>query len=98
MFKIYEKYIKKKFFKKFFLICLVFFTLGIILNIFEEISFFKNLETNFILPYFLTLLNAPITLFEIFLYFWYLHNFFYEIIKNDEIILLKIMVLVILKL
>ena len=66
MFKIYERYIQRRFFKKFFLISFAFFTLGIILNIFEEISFFKNLEINFLLPNFLTLLNAPITLFEIF--------------------------------
>ena len=91
MFKIYERYIQKKFFKKFFLICLAFLTLGIILNIFEEISFFKNLEVNFMLPYFLTLLNAPITLFEIFPFIFLISAqfFFYEIIKNDEIILLK---------
>ena len=69
---------------------LSFFYIRIILNIFEEISFFKNLETNFILPYFLTLLNAPITLFEIFPFIFLISaQFFYEIIKNDEIILLK---------
>ncbi len=91
MFKIYERYIQKKFFKKFFLISLAFFTLGIILNIFEEISFFKNIETNFLLPYFLTLLNAPITLFEIFPFIFLISAqfFFYEIIKNDEIVLFK---------
>ena len=91
MYKIYERYIQKKFFKKFFLICLIFFTLGIILNIFEEISFFKNLDANFLLPYFLTLLNAPITLFELFPFIFLISAqfFFYEIIKNDEIFLLK---------
>ncbi len=91
MFKIHERYIQKKFFKKFFLICLVFFTLGIVLNIFEEISFFKNLEASFVLPFFLTLLNAPITLFEIFPFIFLISAqfFFYEIIKNDEIVLLK---------
>ena len=66
MLKIYTKYILRRFYLKFFLICLVFFSLGIILNVFEEISFFSNQETNFFLPYILTFLNAPITLFEIF--------------------------------
>ncbi len=91
MFKIHEKYIQKKFFKKFFLICLAFFTLGVVLNIFEEISFFKNLDANFILPFFLTFLNAPITLFEIFPFIFLISAqfFFYEIINNDEIVLLK---------
>ena len=91
MFKIYEKYILRKFYKKFFLISFTFFCLGIILNIFEEISFFQNLKTNFLLPYFLTILNAPITLFEIFPFIFLISAqfFFYEIIKNDEIVLLK---------
>jgi len=91
MLKIYTKYILKKFYKKFFLICLVFLSLGIILNVFEEISFFSNLDTNFFLPYILTFFNAPITLFEIFPFIFLISAqfYFYEIIKNDEIILFK---------
>ena len=54
MLKIYTKYILKKFYIKFALICLVFLSLGIILNIFEEISFFSNQDANFFLPYILT--------------------------------------------
>ena len=91
MFKIYEKYILKKFFKIFINISVIFLTLAIILNIFEEISFFKNINANQMMPYFLTFLNAPITLFEIFPFIFLItaQFFFYEIIKNDEIILLK---------
>ncbi len=91
MFKIYEKYILKKFFFIFFNVSLVFFSLAIVLNIFEEITFFKNIDTNPILPYFLTLLNAPITLFEIFPFIFLISSqfFFYNIYKNEEIILLK---------
>ena len=91
MFKIYEKYILKKFFIIFFNISLIFFCLAIVLNIFEEISFFKNIDTNPLLPYFLTLLNAPITLFEIFPFIFLISSqfFFYDIYKNEEIILLK---------
>ena len=44
----------------------IFFSLVVILSILEEISFFKNNDANFLYPYFLTLLGAPITLFEIF--------------------------------
>ena len=91
MFKIYEKYILKKFFKIFINISLIFLTLAIVLNIFEEISFFKNVETNPMMPYLLTFLNAPITLFEIFPFIFLItaQFFFYEIIKNEEIVLLK---------
>ena len=63
MLKIYEKYIIKSFLLKFFIVSLIFFSLTIILNVFEEISFFKNSNSNFLLPYFMTTLNAPITLF-----------------------------------
>ena len=91
MFKIYERYIIKKYFKLFFIISLVFLSLAIILNIFEEISFFKDIDVNPLMPYFLTFLNAPITLFEIFPFIFLISTqfFFYEIFKNDEIVLLK---------
>ena len=65
MFKTYEKYLIKNFVNKFLIISLIFFSLSIIMGILEEISFFKNIEVSFIFPYFLTLLGAPITLFEI---------------------------------
>ena len=91
MFKIYEKYIIKKFLIKFTTISLIFLSLTIILNVFEEISFFKNTESNFLVPYFLTLLNSPITLFEIFPFVFLISTqlLFYEIFKKDELILLK---------
>ncbi len=91
MFKLYEKYIIKKYFKNFFLVSLVFLSLAIILNIFEEISFFKDANVNPLMPYFLTFLNAPITLFEIFPFIFLISAqfFFYGIYKNDEITLLK---------
>ena len=91
MLKIYEKYILLKFFKIFLNISLVFFSLAIILNIFEEISFFKNIDVNPMVPYFLTILNAPIILFEIFPFIFLItaQFFFYDIIKNEELVLLK---------
>ena len=55
MFKTYEKYIIKSFINKFLTISFIFLCLIIILSIFEEISFFKNTNVNFIFPYFLTL-------------------------------------------
>lgn len=91
MFKIYQKYIISKFLKKFFLISLVFFCLSIILGILEEISFLKNTNSSIFLPYLLTLLNAPITLFEIFPFIFLLSTqfFFHEIFKNNELSLFK---------
>ena len=87
MFKIYEKYIIKNFLIKFFYISLIFFSLIIILSILEEISFFKRSEVNFLFPYFLTLLSAPLTLFEIFPFIFLISTqfLFFDLFKRDEL-------------
>ena len=91
MFKIYQRYIINNFLIKFINITLIFFSLTIILGILEEISFFKNLNKNILYPYFLTILNAPITLFEIFPFIFLLTTqfLFYDLFKREEINLLK---------
>ena len=91
MFKTYEKYIIKNFTYKFIIISLIFLSLILILSILEEISFFKDLNTNFFYPYFLTLLSAPITLFEIFPFIFLLVTqfLFYDLFKKEELNLLK---------
>ena len=63
----------------------------IILGSLEEISFSKNLDINFLYPYYLTLLNAPITLLEIFPFILLLTTqfLFYDLFKKDELNLLK---------
>ena len=91
MLKIYEKYILQKFFKMFLKVSLVFLSLAIILNIFEEISFFQNIDANPMTPYFLTILNAPITLFEIFPFIFLITTqfFFIKLIEQNENISFK---------
>ena len=66
MLKIYQKYIIKNFLIKFIQVSLIFLSLIYIMGILEELKFFKDNNTNFFLPYLLTLLNVPITLFETF--------------------------------
>ena len=91
MFKIYQKYLIKNFLIKFFYITLIFISLIFILNILEEISFVKNLKINVWYPYFLTLLNLPIIIFEIFPFIFLLSTqfLFFELFKKQEIDLLK---------
>ncbi len=91
MFKIYQKYIIKNFLKKFLKVTLVFLSLVYILGLLEEINFFKDLNESFILPYFMTLLNVPITLFEIFPFIFFIATqlFLYDFFKNKELDLLK---------
>ena len=84
MLRIYQKHIIKNFFSKFFIITFIFFSLTIILGSLEEISFSKNLDINFLYPYYLTLLNAPITLLEIFPFILLLTTqfLFYDLFKK----------------
>ncbi len=91
MFKVYQKYIIKNFLKKFIQVSFVFLSLIYILGILEEINFFKDINQNFLLPYFLTLLNVPITLFEIFPFIFFIATqlFLYDLFKNKELDLLK---------
>jgi lipopolysaccharide export system permease protein len=91
MLNIYKRYIIGKFFIKFFNLIIIFVSLIFILNLLEEINFFKNSETNFLYPYYLTILNIPINLFEIFPFIFILTIIFlyYDLIKNDELNLLK---------
>ena len=92
MLKTYEKYLIKNFINKFILISLIFFSLILILSVLEEISFFKNTEVSFIFPYLVTLLNAPITLFEVFPFIFLISTqfLFYDLFQKDELSLLKI--------
>ncbi len=92
MFKVYQKYLINSFLLKFLNISIIFFCLTIILGILEEISFFKNLNVSFLYPYFLTILNTPITLFEIFPFIFLLSSqfLFYDLFKKDELNLLKV--------
>ena len=87
MFKIYQKYLINNFIIKFFYISLIFLSLTFILNILEEISFVKNLDIDAWYPYFLTLLNLPITIFEIFPFIFLLATqfLFYELFKKKRI-------------
>ena len=54
--KIINKYLIKKFFKIFLVTVLTFFALGIMLNLFEEIEFFKNMDVSILKPLILTTL------------------------------------------
>jgi len=91
MYDIYQKYLIIKFIKKLISISIIFIFLIFVLNTLEEISFLKNSDKNFLFPYLLSLLNVPITLFEIFPFIFLLSGQFliYEIYKNNELDLLK---------
>ncbi len=91
IFKVYQNYISKQFLSTFFKTVFVFFTLAFILNIFEEINFFKDLDVSIGLPIFLTFLNIPSILFEIFPFIFLITTqfFFIKLIDQNENISFK---------
>ena len=92
MFKAFEFYLIKLFLKKILTISLIFFSLILILTIFEEISFFKNIDTNFYFIILMSILNAPSTIFEIFPFIFLIATqfFFLDLIKKNELEVLKV--------
>ena len=92
MIKIYQNYLIKLFLKKIILLSVIFLSLIFILSIFEEISYFKDLNVNIYFPILLTILNTPSTLFEIFPFIFLISSqfFFLELIDNNELEFLKV--------
>ena len=90
--KTYQTYLIKILYKKILIVSVVFFSLIIILNIFEEVNFFKDSSTNIVLPFFVSLLNAPSNLFEIFPFIFLISTqfFFLELISKNELETLKV--------
>jgi lipopolysaccharide export system permease protein len=74
---IINKYLIVKFFKTIFNTILIFFSLGIILNLFEEIEFFKNLNLPFSLPFILSLSFVPTLILELLPFIVFLSSIFY---------------------
>ena len=64
--KTYQDYIIKSFLKYIFIIFGIFTCLIFILNVLEELKFFENSNLSIFYPIFLTLLNTPSLIFEIF--------------------------------
>ena len=85
--KKYQKYLYLLFIKKFLLISFIFLSIVILINIFEEIRFSE--KYNIVISYtvYLSLLNAPSMLFEIFPFIFLLSiNFFYlNLLEKDEL-------------
>jgi len=89
--EIHKLYLLQKFLKKIFLVSSIFFALVLIINLIEEINFLKEVNDNFFLPVWLTLLNAPSLLYEIFPFIILISTqiFFIDIIENKELFILK---------
>ena len=89
--KTYQKYLIKTFISLLLQITFVFFSLIIILSVFEEISYFKDLDTNFFYPIFLTFLNSPSIVYNIFPFIFLISTifFFIKISEKNELNIYK---------
>ena len=89
--KVHTKFLSKSFIKSLFFVSLITLSLVFILNILTELDFFKeiNIEINFLL--FLSLLNSPSMLFEIFPFILLITTqiFFIKLFNNNEIEVFK---------
>jgi lipopolysaccharide export system permease protein len=91
MIKMYQKYLIKEFLKSVLLVTAVFFSIVSILNMLEELSYFKNLDVSILLPTLLNFLNSPSILYGIFPFIFLIATqfFFLNIIEKNELIVLK---------
>ena len=89
--KIYQKYLIYKFFYYFALVTFIFSCLIFLLNIFEELNFFKSFENGFYYAIILTLFNIPSILYEVspFIFLLSTQFFYLNFHENNEIQSLK---------
>ena len=89
--KTYQQYLIKLFIKNLIVITGVFASLTFILNILEEIKFFKDMEIGLYYPFLFTILNLPSVLFEIFPFIILITTqmFFIHLYTRDEVIIFK---------
>ncbi len=91
MIKVYQLYLIRSYWKILLFVSLIFFSLAIILNIFEEVSFFKDVDVNNLYPIFLTLLTAPSIVYETFPFIFFISTqfFFIRLMDKEELDIFK---------
>ncbi len=89
--KIYQKYIIKNFLSIMLKTSFVFFSLIIIIGIFEELSFFSQMDVNFYLPIMLVIMNSLSFLYVTFPFIFLVtaQFFFITILDSNELIAFK---------
>ena len=89
--KTYIRYISKEFLETIIKVSFIFFSLIFILTVFEELSFFKEAQVSFLYPIFLTFLNSPSILYDIFPFIFLISTqfFFIRIFEKNELSVYK---------
>ena len=89
--KTYIKFIIKTFLTSLMFVFLIMISLVFILNLLTELDFFKEIEVDIYFPLFLSLLNSPAMIFEIFPFIFLITTqfFFIKLMNNNEINIFK---------
>ncbi len=87
----YKKYILSLFSKTLIEVTLIFFSLILIINLFEEIKFLENEDVGTYYPIFLSLLNTPSVIFDILPFIFLISTlfFFIKLIDKNELSIFK---------
>ena len=89
--KTYIKFLSKTYLSSFFYVLLIMFSLTFILNLLSELDFFKNENVNNFFPVYLSLLNSPTLIFEMFPFIFLISTqlFFINLFQNNELNIFK---------
>ena len=89
--KTYYKFILKTYLKSFLFVFLIMLSLVVILNILSELEFFRNTDVNFLFPIYLSLLNSPALIFEMFPFIFLISTqlFFISLFTDNQIQIFK---------
>ena len=90
--KVLLNYLLKGFLKNFLIVVALFYCFGIILNLFEEIEFFKNINVNFLLPLMLTSIFIPGMIIKLLPFIIFISSmwFMMNIRNNKDLLTLKV--------
>jgi len=89
--KVYIKFIIQKFLKSFLFVSTIIFCLIFILNLLTEYEFFREIEVLYYFPIYLSILNSPVLLFEMFPFIFLLSSqiCLINLLKDNQIQTLK---------
>ncbi|WP_440919841.1 LptF/LptG family permease [Candidatus Pelagibacter sp.] len=89
--KTYIKFLSQNFLNSFFYTLLIIFSLVMIINLLSELEFFKNIDVGIFFTFYLSFLNSPAVIFEIFPFIFLVSTqlFFIKLFNNDEIKIFK---------
>ena len=89
--KIYIKFIILSFLRSFIFVTSIIFCLVFILNLLTEIDFFKDINVKYYFPIYVSFLNSPSLIFEMFPFIFLISTqvFFINLLKNQQIQTLK---------